>query len=216
MPPPETFSSRLVVADMRSVREKTRSSPQRDRDEARTVRSRLALDNASMNRFGLKVLSVVMVLPLLAGCVVVDRVAGRKQFNVPSEGMEPTIKKGSRVTAAMTRGEYVPKMGDVILFEVPKSWGTAGTRMLRVIGIPGATVKCCDNQRRMSVNKQPLEEPYIMESPASHNLFGPLVVPPGPALGPGRQPSYFSRLAQPSGGRRRRFHHSGVQRRRGP
>jgi signal peptidase I len=148
-----------------------------------------------MKRFGLNVLSVVMILPLLAGCAVVDRVAGRKQFNVPSEGMEPTVKKGSRVTAAMTTGEYVPKMGDVILFEVPKSWGKAGTRMLRVIGIPGATVECCDNQGRMSVNKQPLEEPYIMEPPASYRVFGPVIVPPGRlwVLGDNRHISLDSR-----------------------
>ncbi|WSA22536.1 signal peptidase I [Streptosporangium subroseum] len=120
-----------------------------------------------------------MVLPLLAGCAVVDRVAGRKTYNIPSTSMEPTIKEGSSITAVLTMGEYVPKTGDVIVFEVPKSWGKAGTRISRVIGIPGVTVKCCDNKGRMSLNKQPLEEPYIMESPASTMDFGPVAVPQG-------------------------------------
>ncbi|WP_162641495.1 signal peptidase I [Streptosporangium sp. 'caverna'] len=122
---------------------------------------------------------MVVILPLLAGCAVVDRIAGRKAYNIPSPSMEPTIKEGSRVMAVLTMGEYVPKTGDVIIFEVPKSWGKAGTRISRVIGVPGAIVKCCDNEGRMSLNKQPLEEPYIMDSPASYSTFGPVVVPQG-------------------------------------
>ncbi|MDP9844602.1 signal peptidase I [Streptosporangium lutulentum] len=121
---------------------------------------------------------MVMILPLLAGCGIVDRVSGRKKYDVPSEVMEPTIKKGSRVTVDMARGEYVPKLGDVIVFEAPESW-SAGARVARVIGVPGVAVKCCDNGERITLNERPLEEPYIKEPPASHQDFGPVVVPQG-------------------------------------
>jgi signal peptidase I len=50
----------------------------------------------------------------------------------------------------------------------------------RVIGLPGDTVKCCDDRGRMTVNDVPLDEPYIFDNtPAEQRPFGPVNVPAG-------------------------------------
>ncbi|MDT0304663.1 signal peptidase I [Streptomonospora wellingtoniae] len=49
----------------------------------------------------------------------------------------------------------------------------------RVIGVPGDTVECCDEQNRVLVNGEPLQEkPYLFpDSIPSHRAFGPVEVP---------------------------------------
>ncbi|AEH10949.1 MULTISPECIES: signal peptidase I [Protofrankia] len=51
----------------------------------------------------------------------------------------------------------------------------------RVIGVGGDTVACCDAQGRVTVNGQPLDEPYVYEnSPLGGGReFEPVKVPPG-------------------------------------
>ncbi|WP_436758231.1 signal peptidase I [Streptosporangium sp. V21-05] len=132
-----------------------------------------------MNRYVSYVLCAALIMPMITGCGLVDRIAGRKQYGVPNGVMEPTIKAGSKVTATQTGGRYVPKFGDVILFETPRTWGGTGIRISRVIGVPGIAVRCCDGQGRMTLNGQPLRESYIKEPPASRLVFGPVTVPEG-------------------------------------
>ncbi|MEU9834525.1 signal peptidase I [Streptosporangium sp. NPDC048047] len=120
-------------------------------------------------------LSVALVLSLLAGCGLV----GRKRYTVSSESMEPTFQVGDVVTAVRTDRDYTPRQGDVVFFTAPASWGGDGVRVSRVIGIPGATVACCDGGGRMTVNGRPLEEPYLKDSQASRVAFGPVTVPAG-------------------------------------
>lgn len=92
--------------------------------------------------------------------------------------MEPTLRKDGHVTAVESDRDYVPRQGDVVFFVTPASWGD-GIRVSRVIGVPGATVVCCDNGGQMIVNGRPLEEPYLKGSPASRLGFGPVTVPAG-------------------------------------
>ncbi|MEU3167276.1 signal peptidase I [Streptosporangium sp. NPDC006930] len=124
-------------------------------------------------------LFLAVILPLLGGCGLVDSVAEKKKYGVPSEVMEPTIKAGSHITVTHIGGRYVPKLGDIILFETPENWDDKGVRVSRVIGVPGVAVECCDGKGRMTLNGYPLEESYIKELPASRLAFGPVVVPEG-------------------------------------
>jgi signal peptidase I len=57
--------------------------------------------------------------------------------------------------------------------------GAPGERdfIKRVIGLPGDTVQCCDEQGRVQVNGVGLNEPYLFED--DHSQFGPTVVPKG-------------------------------------
>jgi signal peptidase I len=50
----------------------------------------------------------------------------------------------------------------------------------RVIAVEGQTVQCCDAEGRVTVDGQPLDEPYIYEnSPLESRSFGPVTVPEG-------------------------------------
>ncbi|GAA1003446.1 hypothetical protein Aple_003650 [Acrocarpospora pleiomorpha] len=81
--------------------------------------------------------------------------------------------------AAKPRDDFAPELGDVILFRAPESWDKDSVYISRVIGVPGVTIECCDDQGRIVLDGQPLEEPYIKEPPASLVTFGPLTVPKG-------------------------------------
>jgi signal peptidase I len=76
-------------------------------------------------------------------------------FWIPSESMENTRIKDDRVVVNKLSGS--PGRGDVVVF---KGWD--GTDWIkRVIAIGGDTVKCCDDQHRLSVNGVPVDEKYL-------------------------------------------------------
>ncbi len=103
-----------------------------------------------------------------------------------------------------------PSPGDVVVFRGPESWGSefttpepdnAALRWLqdvaalfglappderdfvkRVIAVGGQTVRCCDEQNRVVVDGEPLEEPYVYFENGrggTQEPFGPVTVPPG-------------------------------------
>ncbi|MEV7908664.1 signal peptidase I, partial [Streptomyces anulatus] len=98
--------------------------------------------------------------------------------------MEPTIKEGRHFTARMVGEGYVPKIGEVIVYQPPRYWTNpssqpnAGVRISRIIGVPGSSVSCCDAAGRVVVNGRSLSEPYVSAHPAS-SLDFKADVPPG-------------------------------------
>jgi signal peptidase I len=132
------------------------------------------IHNALMIRQRLPLVFLALILAPTTGCGLADMALGRSTFTVTSEAMEPTIKKGSRVSARRTDDGYVPSLGDIVIYRAPREWSSTtsgGTYVSRVLGVPGARVKCCDAQGRLEVNGKPLDEPYLAELPASHQSF---------------------------------------------
>ncbi|SNS06736.1 signal peptidase I Serine peptidase. MEROPS family S26A [Geodermatophilus pulveris] len=101
-----------------------------------------------------------------------------------------------------------PEPGDIVVFEGPESWSPevqvaepgnwASSSLLwlgraigvappseddfvkRVIATGGQTVQCCDAEGRVTVDGEPLEEPYVYENtPLESRAFGPVTVPDG-------------------------------------
>jgi signal peptidase I len=101
-----------------------------------------------------------------------------------------------------------PEPGDIVVFKGPDTWApeisvaapsnwlSGGLLALgraigvappseddyvkRVIATAGQTVQCCDVQGRVTVDGQPLFEPYIFEpTPLESRSFGPVTVPAG-------------------------------------
>ncbi|TFV58786.1 signal peptidase I [Geodermatophilus sp. DF01-2] len=101
-----------------------------------------------------------------------------------------------------------PEPGDIVVFEGPESWspevevtepgnwlssslmwlgraiGVAPPSeddfVKRVIATEGQTVQCCDAEGRVTVDGEPLYEPYIFENtPLESRAFGPVTVPEG-------------------------------------
>ena len=129
-------------------------------------------------------------------------------FYIPSGSMENTLVSGDRVIVSkLTPGPFALQRGDVVVFEDPANWlgepqqvqrgpiGAAihdsltfvgllptdqGNHLIkRVIGLPGDHVVCCDDQHRVTVNGQPLNEPYIKPGDAPSRQEFDITVPPG-------------------------------------
>jgi signal peptidase I len=101
-----------------------------------------------------------------------------------------------------------PEPGDIVVFKGPDTWTpevdvdepsnwftgallwlgrTVGVAppseddfVKRVIATEGQTVQCCDAEGRVTVDGEPLDEPYIFENtPIESRAFGPVTVPEG-------------------------------------
>ncbi|NBM15184.1 signal peptidase I [Streptomyces sp. GC420] len=89
-------------------------------------------------------------------------------YTVPTDSMSPTVPAGDRVLAERIDGSEV-RRGDVVVFE-EKIWGNV-PMVKRVVGVGGDTVACCDAEDRLTVNGEPVEEPYLRGEKASYTDF---------------------------------------------
>lgn len=145
-----------------------------------------------------------------------------KPYWVPSGSMEQTLQPGDRVL--VNRLAYLgggPANGDIVVFDAGASWdatprtesnplraaarwlgettgfGPSGTHTLikRVIGTPGQVVACCSAAGQVTVDGEPIAEPYVYDdidftpgvvdcdtTPRSLRCFGPVTVPDGAYL----------------------------------
>ncbi|SEP71883.1 signal peptidase I [Arthrobacter sp. OV608] len=112
-------------------------------------------------------------------------------YYIPSESMEPLLQGGDRILVSRTDFNAEPvRRGDIVVFDgrgtfsplnsgkgafvdsavAITQWlgltGSDTTYVKRVIGLPGDTVVCCDTGGKITVNGQPLAEPYIF--PGDH------------------------------------------------
>ncbi|MEV6864724.1 signal peptidase I [Streptosporangium subroseum] len=86
-----------------------------------------------------------------------------QSFWIPSESMENTLVEHDRVIVNKLHG--ASERGDIVVF---KGWNNEDT-IKRVIAIGGDTVKCCDAQKRITVNGVPIDEKdylYSMDFPS--------------------------------------------------
>lgn len=174
---------------------------------------------------------VVTVVVALAIAVLVKTFLVQPFF-IPSESMESTLLVGDRVLVSkLEPGPGTLERGDVVVFVDPGGWllpsteeagpvvqtltdvGTfvgllpadSGEHLIkRVIGLPGDTVECCDDQGRLLVNGEPVDEPYLFDGDVASTIEFSVEVPDGTlwVQGDHRSVSQDSRyqLGQPGGG----------------
>jgi signal peptidase I len=99
-----------------------------------------------------------------------------------------------------------PEPGDIVVFKGPETWApevevaepsnwfsgallwlgrsigvappSEDDYVKRIIATGGQTVQCCDTEGRVTVDGEPLDEPYIFENnPIESRAFGPVTVP---------------------------------------
>ncbi|MEE2037744.1 signal peptidase I [Nocardiopsis sp. CT-R113] len=181
-----------------------------------------------------KELPILIVIAVVLAFVI--RTWVMQAFYIPSTSMENTLLVGDRVLVNKVVYQIRDiERGEVVVFNGNGSWDDPNTVTVpeptnpvagaftwvqqqlgaapsgkeyikRVIGLPGDTVECCDEQNRILVNGVPLEEDAYLYpgSVASHTEFGPIEVPEGHLwlMGDHRAISYDSRLNQnnPGGG----------------
>ncbi|MBT2531640.1 signal peptidase I [Arthrobacter sp. ISL-48] len=150
-------------------------------------------------------------------------------YYIPSESMEPALEGGDRILVSRTDFHSDPiRRGDIVVFDgrgtfaplnsgrgpLADSMASAGqwlglagsdtTYVKRVIGLPGDRVVCCDTTGHVTVNGEPLEEPYVYSGDAPSKQAFSVIVPEGRLwlLGDHRSLSADSRslLGAPGGG----------------
>ncbi|MBR8745339.1 signal peptidase I [Nocardiopsis sp. MG754419] len=181
-----------------------------------------------------KELPILIVIALVLAFVI--RTWLMQAFYIPSTSMENTLLVGDRVLVNKVVYQIRDiERGEVIVFNGDGSWDDPNTVQIpeptnpvsgaftwvqqqlgaaptgkeyikRVIGLPGDTVECCDEQNRLLVNGEPLDEDAYLYpgSLESHTEFGPIEVPEGHLwlMGDHRAISHDSRANQnnPGGG----------------
>lgn len=134
---------------------------------------------------GVREIATIAVTALIISFVIKTFLA--QAFWIPSGSMEDTLVYGDRVMVSKIQaGPMEVDRGDIAVFEDPGGWlppmsppdrglvlngvvrglqfiGVApvseGNHLIkRVIGVGGDHIVCCDDQGRISVNEQPLEE----------------------------------------------------------
>ncbi|TVU63192.1 signal peptidase I [Paenarthrobacter nitroguajacolicus] len=150
-------------------------------------------------------------------------------YYIPSESMEPLLGAGDRILVSRTAYSSEPiRRGDVVVFDgrgsfaplssgkgpfvdavsAASQWfgltGSDTTYVKRVIGVAGDRVQCCDANGLLTVNGQPLEEPYVFQGDEPSKQKFDVVVPEGRLwlMGDHRSRSADSRglLGAPGGG----------------
>jgi signal peptidase I len=141
-------------------------------------------------------------LLLLAAAIVLAIVVKAlfvQAFYIPSASMEPGLVENDRILVQKTSYWFggQPSRGDVIVFKDPGGWlgntddepgplqdllatvglyPEGGHLVKRVIGVEGDVITCCDDEGRILVNGEPLEESgYIAARPEGITCDGPMV-----------------------------------------
>lgn len=132
---------------------------------------------------------LIEVLVILGLAVVISFIIKTfflRAFYIPSESMQPTFEINDRIVVNMLApGVMDVERGDVVVFEDTRDWWATGPEqqttgfqdalifvglmpdtsshyvVKRIIGLEGDTVECCDDQGRLMINGEPVEEPYI-------------------------------------------------------
>lgn len=149
----------------------------------------------------------VVVGAVLAVALVAAVVVGALRFDVlrtVSGSMAPTVGVGDVVV--VDRASGAPARGDVVVLDDPGGWAERVARLTstpdvpgvfvkRVVGLPGERVACCDAAGRLTVDGEPVDEPYRAEGALASVLAFDRLVPPGElfVLGDARGVSVDSR-----------------------
>lgn len=137
--------------------------------------SRTLKGTAASKRWLFALIPASFAVLSLSGAVM-TRLAGFRSFEIPSTGMDPTIREGDHIVADM---EYYrsrePHRFDTILFK-------RGNIIFikRVIAVGGDSIE--GKAQRILINDEELNEPYVEhigEAPEWANTFGPVSVPAG-------------------------------------
>ncbi|MGH3713538.1 MAG: signal peptidase I [Micromonosporaceae bacterium] len=108
-------------------------------------------------------------LPILivvaVGVAILVRAFVLQTFYIPSQSMQHTLEIDDRVLVNKVVYDFrEPARGEIVVFKAPQSWRGDPNEtdfIKRVIAVGGDHIVCCDVKHRLTVNGQPLDEPYI-------------------------------------------------------
>lgn len=141
----------------------------------------------------------ILLLGVALVLAIVIKALFLQAFYIPSESMEPGLVRDDRILVQKVSywGGGEPQRGDVVVFKDPGGWLPAsdttgpkgmvakamakiglypsgGHLVKRVVGVAGDTIECCDDQGRLLVNGEPIDEPYLKDD-QQVDCNGPMV-----------------------------------------
>jgi signal peptidase I len=168
------------------------------------------------------VLGVLAAAVVSVGLWLVLQMFVVQVFTVTAASMQPTLMPGDRVVVLRPTLDREIQPGDIVVADVrgtfvagrPTTGPRAGTVLSpappdayvvkRAVAGPGDRVTCCDDDGRVLVNGQPLDEPYVPDAVAPSRQPFDILVPAGRwwLMGDNRAVSDDSRshLGSPGGG----------------
>ena len=113
-----------------------------------------------------------------------------QRVNINGHSMAPTLADGDWAVADRAISEV--NRGDVVAFRWPRDESKSFVQ--RIVGMPGERIEMKDG--RVSINGQPIEEPYVAEANRSQDSWGPRLIPSGEyfTMGDNRRNSSDSRV----------------------
>lgn len=145
-------------------------------------------------------IGTIIVLALVISFVV--KTFFMRAFYIPSESMESTLEVDDRIVVNLLAPDVMDvELGDVVVFEDTRQWWGAvdpgqttalqdGLIFLglmpdtsshyvvkRIVGMDGDVVECCDDTGLLTVNGEPIDEPYLFSGDAPSQTEFSVTVP---------------------------------------
>ncbi|MFI7875225.1 signal peptidase I [Streptomyces salinarius] len=175
------------------------SDPEGPEDRSRSAFAGRITDWVPGGRITVTLLVLLLFLLLLGTFVL-------QPFQIPSGSMERGLRIGDRVLVNKLayRFDGRPQRGDIVVFDGTGLFGH-GDYIKRVVGVGGDHVVCCDEEGRIRVNGQSVDESaFLYPGDRPSTVPFDVVVPDGTlfVLGDHRADSSDSRdhLGSPGGG----------------
>ncbi|MEQ6023917.1 signal peptidase I [Streptomyces salinarius] len=175
------------------------SDPEGPEDRSRSAFAGRITDWVPGGRITVTLLVLLLFLLLLSTFVL-------QPFQIPSGSMERGLRIGDRVLVNKLayRFDGRPQRGDIVVFDGTGLFGH-GDYIKRVVGVGGDHVVCCDEEGRIRVNGQSVDESaFLYPGDRPSTVPFDVVVPDGTlfVLGDHRADSSDSRdhLGSPGGG----------------
>ena len=141
----------------------------------------------------------ILLLAVALGLAILIKALLVQAFYIPSESMEPGLVRNDRILVQKVSYWFggTPQRGDVVVFKDPGAWlsgseavgppnavtklmakiglyPSGGHLVKRVIGVAGDVVHCCDEEGRIEVNGEPLDEKSYARLGGA-DCYGPMV-----------------------------------------
>ncbi|MGD6978520.1 MULTISPECIES: signal peptidase I [Citricoccus] len=182
-----------------------------------------ATQPSSGRRIWLAVREIVLIVLITILASFLVKTFLFRAYYIPSGSMEQTLQVNDRIFVnLLVPGPFEVDRGDVIVFQDTQGWlgepapepanpvreglefiglmpdSSEQHLVKRIIGMPGDRVECCSDTGLLTVNGEPVEEPYLHPGSAPSDIPFDVTVPEGHVwvMGDHRDASADSRVHQ--------------------